>query len=791
MKKIFTKVIIPITGAAAAISVLPLTLFISNKYSHKEKYDFGLAVPTINSLNYIKYDGPTSTVASSLMDGLFSHGPSGDLKSQLRLDPLSVELYHVDDGDGSVVSSSQSYEISDSGYTSSSVFLGKNSKSFIIIVNGQGLILDMFFRLNGKSKWRSGDKKWDEKNARVVQGSDYVDSAKAILNLKNGSQKIAKIRNLNIRGVNDVYNAQYEYYKKNKKIYPSPFDGKLRKDGTIGKSDFKLGVSSGMKSLKNEIVYNSKETSLDFVKSLVPENERDAKGEWANSIVHYSFAQPIDINTAIGEFERPGFLPINKKFIEDHGGIMHFGDSAKNFIWNGPFDINSLILGQRGSLTLKKSEKYFDEKHVIPNKIKLYFQEDEVIKGTLFDDGKISRTKVPSIYQMKFWSDLKKRRYMKKKSGYGTIALSLNLDKSTNSNSPLQDENLRKAISYAINREQMLRYAGWQTSFPVVKWTSFNSAKDTKSRNVETHWDVYKNSHNIWEGEVYKAGNGKKFPIENIDWQGHLSGTHMFEHSNRVDSGYDPETAKYYIDQYKKAHPNQKQVTLKFVDPSTPETRKIFIGLSNFFRRQFGDYVKLEEKSLPQNVFVQQQLTGNFDIIYGNYDKYDTTSGSAYIKRFLLPDGINKEQFKTTGFRNNPAGSWTYTTFKNKRKKQKTWDMLKDQLEISSKVWDKINELIPNAIPKNQDERQKIMDKFENFFIGEGGNFSDSFVAQTLAGFEKLIRESVPIIPLMEVDKEWDISRLMGASFGKSMSLKFAYDVDNKPRPNLPGLEED
>ncbi|TCG11008.1 ABC transporter substrate-binding protein [Mycoplasma marinum] len=788
LKKIFRKVMVPILGTSIGISILPIALFVSNKYSHKDKYDFGLAVPTVNSLNYIKYDGPTSLVASSLIEGFFFSGPTGDLKNQMQIPSFDGVLFAVKNGKASA--SGQSYPLSNYGYTSSTITLGPNAESFVSVVDDQNLVHDVFLHLNRKSRWRSGDKKWDQKYSRLVKGSDYVDSAKAILNLQNGSQKLSNLKDMHIKGVNDVYNAQFEYYKKNKKIYPTPFDGKLKKDGTIGESKFKLGVSSGKTTLENEKIMGTSQTAFQLAESLVPKNERDKKGEWADYIVHYSLQTPVEYFTLFSKMLKSDFLPINKKFIDDHGGIRHFGDSIKNFIWNGPFDIDSLILGQQGSLTLKKSNKYFDEKNVIPNSIKLYFQEDEVVKGALFDDGKISYTKVPSIYQMKFWSDPNKRRYMHKNAGFGTIALSLNLDKNTNGDSPLQDENLRKAISYGINREKILKYAGWQSSFPVVTWTGFGNAKDTKSRHIESHWGIYKNTKKQWDGEVYKTENGKTFPIQNINWFEHEIKSHSFENSNRKDSGFDPETAKYFLEKYKKSHPNKERVTLRYVDSGTPESRKVFIGLQNFLKEQFGDYLKLEEKTLPQNVFVQYQTTGNYDIIYGNFDKYGTEL-SSYIKRFVLPDGIDKKAFKTTGFRENPAGSWTYTDFKIKRQKANTWKILQSQLKIPQDVWDKMNELIPDKIPKKQEEKQKIMDKFEGFFIDRDGKNEDSFIVKTAAGFEKLIRESTPIIPLMEVDNYWSISRLMGNNSMQTLTLKFAYDVNNKPRPNLPGLEKE
>nr|WP_307939577.1 hypothetical protein [Mycoplasmopsis bovis] len=73
---------------------------------------------------------------------------------------------------------------------------------------------------------------------------------------------------------------------------------------------------------------------------------------------------------------------------------------------------------------------------------------------------------------------------MKKSSGFGTIALAFNLDDErfrklpNNSDSKyLYDEDLRNAIYYAINRDEMLNIVGWNSSYPVITsngiWSRF------------------------------------------------------------------------------------------------------------------------------------------------------------------------------------------------------------------------------------------------------------------------------------------------------------------------------
>ncbi|MFL1058750.1 hypothetical protein ACJONP_05685, partial [Mycoplasmopsis synoviae] len=64
---------------------------------------------------------------------------------------------------------------------------------------------------------------------------------------------------------------------------------------------------------------------------------------------------------------------------------------------NGPFLIDSLILGSQGSLTLTKNQSYFNVNRTISNKIKIYFNDERNLESAMFSDGYIAFAKIPSV----------------------------------------------------------------------------------------------------------------------------------------------------------------------------------------------------------------------------------------------------------------------------------------------------------------------------------------------------------------------------------------------------------
>ncbi|WP_429991192.1 hypothetical protein, partial [Mycoplasmopsis bovis] len=53
----------------------------------------------------------------------------------------------------------------------------------------------------------------------------------------------------------------------------------------------------------------------------------------------------------------------------------------------------------------------------------------------------------------------------------------------------LYDEDLRNAIYYAINRDEMLNIVGWNSSYPVITWTAFGQGSSSFGDAIEVGFD--------------------------------------------------------------------------------------------------------------------------------------------------------------------------------------------------------------------------------------------------------------------------------------------------------------
>ncbi|MFL1058471.1 hypothetical protein ACJONP_04125, partial [Mycoplasmopsis synoviae] len=108
---------------------------------------------------------------------------------------------------------------------------------------------------------------------------------------------------------------------------------------------------------------------------------------------------------------------------------------------------------------------------------------------------------------------------------------------------------------------------------------------------------------------------------------------YKIEATNRTDQGYRPEVAKHYMEVFKAKHPGLKQLNLTYIFNSTEEQRNVGLVLKNSLELLFGNFINLELKALPENVYISKVEEGDFDIAYKNFDSFGTEIDS-YVKAF-------------------------------------------------------------------------------------------------------------------------------------------------------------
>lgn len=114
---------------------------------------------------------------------------------------------------------------------------------------------------------------------------------------------------------------------------------------------------------------------------------------------------------------------------------------------------------------------------------------------------------------------------------------------------------------------------------------------------------------------------------------------------------------------------------------------------------------------------------------------------------------------------------------------------LMDRLRLDKNILEKIIDL---SLMKKDESVSQYTERYSAFFSGQftekeiQQQFSERKIVATIASLEKIIRDAAPVIPLMEVDTYWEISRVGGVNLLYKYSLQYAYDVNNPPIKTLP-----
>lgn len=824
--------------------VAPLATAVSCSDRINTQYDFGLASKAINSLNYVRLKD-TSQIIPSMVEGIIKLGTANKIvQSNLTFPKMEYRVAVGSDTDAQL--STRFYDMKDN----SGILPGTSISS----VDGNPLVAlyssdssnsatAMGIQLGSKHKWSNGDQ---------VSSQDYIDTIKYILDINTGSQFIIDVQESGIRNATKIVDAQKAYINEFKVPYQDPFgyDGwesqNSNANGTdeaavkrIKEAALSLGIFTARDyklleagTRQNPDAFDGKGID-DFLRpiSWYGSDQSTGAGEdyTVNQIVddaHLLFlqfedSQPQGYGDIMNQLiSKNWFLPINRKFVESTGGIQKFGVDKEHFLWNSAFYPEELFLGPSGYIALKKDPLYYNSARTISNGVKIYFQSDPMVLASMFEDGYISQVQIPATHQLKFWSDLTKRPYMKKQSGFGTQALALNLDKQKG-NVALQDANLRKAIAYAMDRNALTKVANEEASFPVTTWTAFGNIHDAFGIPIETVFDG--KTFVPFEGALDKGGKQANIPIQSYSYTDHNAKSNQFEQVDRTDIGFNTEYAKHFLEEYKKAHPGQTSVSLNYVyDGSNSINKNIGIYIQSQLKAIFGGFINIEIKGLPSNVFESAKDAGDFDLIFYNFDSYGTSTDS-YIKRFFLPDQIETQNQKNTGFKENPSGGFTYGDwFKEiSADPQKEAD-IKKRLGFDKKtslrgidgkahdfdVWEKLKSLSDQKGEDVEVYRQRLQNFFKtgielsdkemktydsSKWDGKNLNLDPAWqqvrvISEVVAAFEKVIHEAMPVISLMEVDTYWTASTIAGVDSLGSFQLQTAYDINNKPE-GFPGIE--
>lgn len=143
----------------------------------------------------------------------------------------------------------------------------------------------------------------------------------------------------------------------------------------------------------------------------------------------------------------PTYFPQNQAFIEEMG--EKYGTSSETMISNGPFTLENWT-GTNMEWTYAKNDSYWDADNVAIDEVNLTVLKDDSTAANLYESGEVDRVKLAGEYAKQYESH----------PDYQTVTLNTSFyllmnQERDGATTPLANENLRKAIAYAIDREAL------------------------------------------------------------------------------------------------------------------------------------------------------------------------------------------------------------------------------------------------------------------------------------------------------------------------------------------------
>ena len=220
--------------------------------------------------------------------------------------------------------------------------------------------------------------------------------------------------------------------------------------------------------------------------------------------------------TLIIELEKPtpyftdllaltAYFPVQQKAIKENE--KNYGTSQKSIETNGAYTLTNLDgVGTSDKWTIAKNEKYWDKKHVSMKKINFQVVKEINTGINLYNDGQLDDAPLAGEYAKQY----KKDKEYSTTLMANTMFLEMN---QTGENKLLKNKNVRKAISYAIDRESLVEKLLDNGSIPSVGVVPEKMAYNPKTKKdfaneklveynkkqARTYWETAKSKDKVSE----------------------------------------------------------------------------------------------------------------------------------------------------------------------------------------------------------------------------------------------------------------------------------------------------
>lgn len=320
----------------------------------------------------------------------------------------------------------------------------------------------------------------------------------------------------------------------------------------------------------------------------------------------------------------PSFFPQNQSVVEKNGDA--YASASDKAVYNGPFTLEGFDgPGTDTEWSYKKNENYWDKDSVKLSEIKVSVVKESSTALNLFKDGQADDVILSGELAQQNANDPAYTSVKEARTSY----IELN---QREKDSPFNNVNLRKAISYSINREALVKQVLGDGSV-----VSTGLIPADISKNPETNEDFAKEA-----GELVS---------------------------------YDKSKAKEYWEKAKKEL-GIDSLEFNLMASDDDASKKVIEYIQNSIQENL-DGIKVKPTPVPFSVRLDRSSSGDFDAVLGGWGA-DYSDPSSFTDLFTTGNSYNRGQWSNADYDKAVANSNT----KDASDEQARWADLQEANKI-------------------------------------------------------------------------------------------------------------
>lgn len=287
------------------------------------------------------------------------------------------------------------------------------------------------------------------------------------------------------------------------------------------------------------------------------------------------------------------FYPLNQKVVEKYG--KDYASTSDKAVYNGPFTLKDFDgAGTDTKWTYAKNTQYWDKKQVKLNKVNVSVVKEASTSLSLFQEGKMDDI----ILTGELAQQMANEKEFSSEKQAGTYYLELNQSKA---DSPFKNENVRKAIAYAIDRNALAKNILGDGSIAAK-----SLVPEDMSKNPKTGTDFVKEAD--------------------------------------VSATYSKKKAKDYWAKAKKEL-GISNLTIDLLSSDNDSSKKNTEYIQSVLQENL-DGVKVTTSPVPLSVRIERSNAGNFDMVLGGWSA-DYPDPSSFLDLFVTGNSYNRGRYSS------------------------------------------------------------------------------------------------------------------------------------------------